>query len=303
MTLADRRLLLVHAHPDDESISTAATMAKYAAEGAQVTLVTCTLGEEGEILTPEIAHYASDQEDRLGQHRITELADAMRELGVTDHRFLGGAGKYRDSGMVWGNDGLAQAAVEVRPDSFWATDLLIAAADLVQIIREVQPQVLVTYDEFGGYGHPDHIQAHRVAMYAVQLAAVDTYRPDFGSAWTVDKVYWTAMSATAIREGLAEIAESHPDLADGLGGLDSVPPMAIEDDQLDARIDGSKWIDQKFAAMKAHRSQITSDGPFFSLPDDISRRFWAFEYFKLVVGTAGETSPGRLEDDLFSGVH
>src|SRR6266478_3364729 len=98
--MSDRRVLLVHAHPDDESIGTGATMAKYAAEGAHVTLVTCTLGEEGEILVPELAHLASDKEDGLGEYRIGELADAMKALGVSDHRFLGGAGRWRDSGMM-----------------------------------------------------------------------------------------------------------------------------------------------------------------------------------------------------------
>ncbi|HEY9378499.1 MAG TPA: PIG-L family deacetylase, partial [Jiangellaceae bacterium] len=98
--LADRRILLVHAHPDDEAIGNGATMARYAAEGAHVTLVTCTLGEEGEVLVPELAHLAADRDDTLGQHRIGELAAAMAELGVTDHRFLGGPGRYRDSGMA-----------------------------------------------------------------------------------------------------------------------------------------------------------------------------------------------------------
>lgn len=101
MVRNDHRLLLVHAHPDDESINNAASMAKYVAEGAHVTLITCTLGEEGEILVPELAHLASDQDDALGKQRIGELADAMAVLGVTDHRFLGGAGHFRDSGMEW----------------------------------------------------------------------------------------------------------------------------------------------------------------------------------------------------------
>ena len=141
-----RRLLLVHAHPDDETIGTGATMARYAAEGAQVTLVTCTLGEEGEILLDEFAHLAADKEDALGSHRQAELGAAMRELGIEDWRLLGGPGRFRDSGMIGtpGND---------NPASFWQADLLEAATELVGIIREVRPQVVVTYDDFGGYGH------------------------------------------------------------------------------------------------------------------------------------------------------
>ncbi|NUR09550.1 MAG: N-acetyl-1-D-myo-inositol-2-amino-2-deoxy-alpha-D-glucopyranoside deacetylase, partial [Nocardioidaceae bacterium] len=176
----DQRLLLVHAHPDDESINHGATMAKYVARGTQVTLVTCTLGEEGEVLVPELAHLAADKDDALGQHRITELANAMKELGVTDHRFLGGPGHYRDSGMVWAEDGSATAGEDVKDGTFWRADLTEAADHLVAVIREIRPQVLVTYDQFGNYGHPDHIQAHRVATYATALAAVPSYRPDLG---------------------------------------------------------------------------------------------------------------------------
>jgi N-acetyl-1-D-myo-inositol-2-amino-2-deoxy-alpha-D-glucopyranoside deacetylase len=159
-----RRLLLVHAHPDDESIGTGATMASYAAEGAQVTLVTCTLGELGEIIPPDLAHLGADAEDRLGPYRIGELDAACAALGVADHRFLGGPGRWRDSGMMGteGNDD---------PRCFWRADLDQAADALLAVIGEVRPQVLVTYDANGFYGHPDHIQAHRVAWRAFQQAA------------------------------------------------------------------------------------------------------------------------------------
>ncbi|MEP7090399.1 MAG: PIG-L family deacetylase, partial [Nocardioidaceae bacterium] len=156
MEAMDQRLLLVHAHPDDETIGQGATMAKYAARGTQVTLVTCTLGEEGEVLVPDLAHLAADADDDLGEHRIVELANAMSELGVTDHRFLGGAGHYRDSGMMWDDQRRAVARSETKEGTFWRADLLEASDLLVEIIREVRPQVLVTYDQYGNYGHPDH---------------------------------------------------------------------------------------------------------------------------------------------------
>ena len=160
--IPDRRLLLVHAHPDDESIYTGATMARYAAEGARVTLVTCTLGELGEIIPPSLAYLAADKEDRLGEYRIGELNAACAALGVTDHRFLGGPGRWRDSGMMGtaGNDD---------PRCFWRADLDEAAAALLAVLREVRPQVLVSYDAHGFYGHPDHIQAHRVSRRALEL--------------------------------------------------------------------------------------------------------------------------------------
>ncbi|NUS54947.1 MAG: N-acetyl-1-D-myo-inositol-2-amino-2-deoxy-alpha-D-glucopyranoside deacetylase, partial [Streptomycetaceae bacterium] len=183
-------LLLVHAHPDDEVINNGASMARYAAEGVHVTLVTCTLGEEGEILVPALAHLASDREDGLGAHRMTEMADSMKALGVSDQRYLGGAGRFRDSGMM----GTPQ---NDRPDSFWQADVDEAAALLVPVIREVRPQVLVTYDEIGGYGHPDHIQAHRVAMRAAELAADPAHGE--GEAWTIAKVYWNAMPKSVVK--------------------------------------------------------------------------------------------------------
>src|SRR5258708_11103888 len=157
------RLLLVHAHPDDESVGRGATMAKYAASGAQVTLVTCTLGELGEVIPPDLASLAWDRENRLGEHRIGELAAACAELGVTDHRFLGGPGRWHDSGMMGtpSNDW---------DGCFWRADVDEAAGELLDIITEVRPHVLVTYDANGFFGHPDPIQAHPVALRAFALA-------------------------------------------------------------------------------------------------------------------------------------
>src|SRR3954465_13278523 len=173
MTTADRRMLLVHAHPDDETIGTGATMAKYAAAGAHVTLVTCTLGEEGEVLVPELVHLAADKDDALGEHRINELAEAMQALGVTDHRFLGGPGRWRDSGMMG-------EPTNERPGCFWQADLEEAVGEPVTGIPEVRPQAVITYNEVGGYGHPDHIQAHRVTVAAYDAAADPRRYPDAG---------------------------------------------------------------------------------------------------------------------------
>src|SRR3954452_13092069 len=146
----DRRILLVHAHPDDETINNGATMARYVAEGASGTLLTCTLGEEGEVLVPELAQLEATQADQLGGYRISELAAAMAALGVTDWRFLGGAGRYRESGMM-------DPPANDKPRAFWGAALADAVASAVAVVREVRPHVVVTYDEIGGYGHPDHI--------------------------------------------------------------------------------------------------------------------------------------------------
>jgi N-acetyl-1-D-myo-inositol-2-amino-2-deoxy-alpha-D-glucopyranoside deacetylase len=299
----EQRMLLVHAHPDDESINQGATMAKYVARGTQVTLVTCTLGEEGEVLVPELEHLAAHREDGLGPHRIGELANAMRELGVTDHRFLGEAGKYRDSGMVWHEEGHAIAGDDVREGTFWLADLTAAASDLVSVIREVRPQVLVTYDEFGGYGHPDHIQAHRVATYGASLAATRSFRPELGEPWDVAKIYWGAMSESRMRAGLRRLRESGDTTTfEGMDPEGPLPPFITPDHLLDAVVDGSDFVEAKMAAMRAHATQITVDGPFFALSNNVGNEVWGVEFFRLAKGRRGPVNEQGLETDLFAGL-
>src|SRR5689334_6314964 len=196
--MTDRRMLLVHAHPDDETIGTGATMAKYAAEGAHVALVTCTLGEEGEVIPAELAHLSGGS---LGQYRIEELAAACEALGVTDHRFLGGPGRWRDSGMM----GTPQ---NDDPRSLWQADLDDAVLEMVRIIREVRPQVVITYDENGGYGHPDHIRAHQVAVGGFEAAGDPNYEPEVGEPWQASKLYYTAMPKSVIQRGIDRFRES-----------------------------------------------------------------------------------------------
>jgi N-acetyl-1-D-myo-inositol-2-amino-2-deoxy-alpha-D-glucopyranoside deacetylase len=299
----DLRLLLVHAHPDDESIGQGATMARYVAEGRGVTLVTCTAGEMGEILVPELAHLAADQEDKLGEHRRGEIADAMKELGVTDHRWLGGFQTYRDSGMKWHEDGYAIAADNIHDNAFWHADLTQAADHLVTVIREVQPQVLVTYDPFGGYGHPDHIQAHRVAMYAAQLAAVPSYRLDLGAPWEIAKIYWGAMSETRMRASLRALrAAGDTTSFEGMDPDGPLPPFVTADENLSAGIDGSAYVEKKMAAMRAYPTQITLDGPFFALSNNEGNEMWGEEFFRIVKGRRGELGADGLESDLFAGI-
>ena len=283
----------MHAHPDDETIGTGATMAKYAAEGAQVTLVTCTLGEEGEILLEEFAHLASDRDDDLGTHRQGELGAAMAELGVTDWRLLGGPGRFRDSGMI----GTPQ---NDRPDCFWRTDLLTAAAELVPVIRSVRPQVVVTYDDFGGYGHPDHIQAHRVTHYAVMLAASPTFRPELGEAWTVAKVYWTAMPRSVMAQGIEALKAMGEDSEFAAMDPNDVP-FCCDDNLVTTQVDASAFLDRKTAAMRAHGTQINVDGGFFALSNNLGAEAFGTEYFRLVSGPFAPGPDGR-EHDLFAGL-
>lgn len=291
----NQRLLLVHAHPDDETIGSGATMAKYVANGAHITLVTCTLGEEGEVLVPELAHLAADQTDELGKHRIKELAAAMSELGVIDWQLLGGAGAYRDSGMVG-------TPPNERPDSFWRSDLLEAAKHLVKVIRQVRPQVLVTYDDFGGYGHPDHIQAHRVATYARDLAAVPTFAPELGAPWMIEKVYWTAFPVSVMRAGIEMLKAAGEDTGFAAQEPDEIP-FACPDEYVTTAIDGGEFADQKMRALRAHATQISTEEGFFALSNNLGAQVLGTEYYRLVAGVPAEPFDefGR-ETDLFSGI-
>jgi N-acetyl-1-D-myo-inositol-2-amino-2-deoxy-alpha-D-glucopyranoside deacetylase len=299
--LPARRLLLVHAHPDDESIGTGATMAKYAAEGAGVSLVTCTGGERGEILVPELAHLAHDQDDTLAEHRRSELEEAMVALGVTDHRYLGGFGRYSDSGMVWHEDGYAIAGDDRPDNAFWDADLTEAATLLVEVVREVRPQVLLTYDQFGNYGHPDHIQAHRVAMYAAQLAAVPTYRRDLGEPWSITKIYWLALSESRWRRGLRALRDAGDSTTFEGMDPDGPLPMATPDAEIAAEVDGTAYADQKVAALRAHRTQIELDGPFFALSNHVGNEVLGIESYRIAQGIPTPGASG-FEDDLFAGL-
>ena len=284
---ASKRLLLVHAHPDDETINNGATMAKYAAEGVQVTLVTCTRGEEGEVLVESLANLASSRDDKLGEHREIELKNAMVHLGINDFRFLGSPNKkWRDSGMI----GTTQ---NERKDVFWQADLTEAAQELVKIILEIKPQVLITYDEFGGYGHPDHIKANQVAMLAAELAS--------NQGWKISKIYWNTMPKSVIQMGIDKMKE----VGSSFFGADSVEdlPFAKPDELVSSVIKAPDYVEQKLEAMKAHETQISIDGPFFALSNNLGLSVWADEYYTLVKGEKSKPfdESGR-EIDLFAGV-
>jgi N-acetyl-1-D-myo-inositol-2-amino-2-deoxy-alpha-D-glucopyranoside deacetylase len=294
--MTEQRLLVVHAHPDDETITTGTLMAGYVARGVRVTLVTCTLGEEGEVLLEDKAHLAADADDRLGEYRYSELAAAMQVLGVTDWRLLGQPHKYRDSGM-------AGTPANDRPDCFWQADLLAAASDLVAVIREVRPQVAVTYDDFGGYGHPDHIQAHRVLTYAVALAAVPSFRPDLGAAWRVQKVYWTAMPKGMIRQGIAALREAGEETGFAAMDPDNIP-FGVEDELVTTAVDHSDLLDLKMDALAQHASQVQTDSGFFALSNNLGSKAMGVEYFRIAAGDlAGPFDDQGRETDLFNGVN
>jgi len=282
-----KRLLLVHAHPDDETINNGVTMAKYAADGINVTLVTCTRGEEGEVLVDSLLDLASSKDDKLGEHREVELKDAMHELGVKDFRFLGSPNKkWRDSGMM----GMPQ---NDRKDVFWQADLDDAANELVKIILETKPQVLITYDEFGGYGHPDHIKAHQVAMRAAEIASQQ--------GWQVSKIYWNTMPRSVIQMGIDKMKEVGSEFF-GAENADDLP-FAKPDELVTSVVKAPEYVPQKLAAMKAHATQISVDGPFFALSNNLGLSVWGDEYYTLVKGEiSGPFDENGRELDLFAGV-
>jgi N-acetyl-1-D-myo-inositol-2-amino-2-deoxy-alpha-D-glucopyranoside deacetylase len=291
---AARRLLLVHSHPDDESIMTGGTIARYAADpDTHVTLVTCTLGEEGEVMRPELAGLVADRADQLGGYRVAELADACAALGLVDQRYLGGLGRWRDSGMVEGHGVLASAppADKLHPRAFAAESARAEqVAALAAILDEVRPQVVVCYDPDGGYGHPDHVRAHEIAMEAA------------ADAESVRKVYWTVAPEFDVTAGLAELR--------GAAGL---PWRVAQDDELacvpdgtvTARLDVAAQLPAKLAALRAHATQLTvwHDGPHaaFALTNEIAQPVLAAECYTLV-GAARSVLGQQTETDLFEGI-
>lgn len=278
--------MLVHAHPDDETINNGVTMAHYVRKGHQVTLVTCTRGEEGEVLVPELSHLASGAEDKLGEHRVGELADAMAVLGVTDFGFLGeGSVRYRDSGMMG-------TPPNEREDCFWKADLDSAASVLAKEMLAKKPDVLITYDEFGGYGHPDHIKAHQIAMRAAEMIR---------SEWEIRKIYWNTIPISVIEAGISAMKEVGSDF----WGVEKAEdfPFAKPDELVTTVISNEELVDLKLAAMKAHATQITVDGPFFALSNNLGVKVWGQEFYTLVYGEkAGPFDSQGREIDIFAGL-
>ncbi len=279
------RLLFVHAHPDDETINNGVTIARYVASGADVTVVTCTLGEEGDIVDPRWAQLAVAGADQLGGFRIGELTAALNHLGVRQPRFLGGAGRWRDSGMV--------GTPPRRRTRFADADLGVAAAQLADVIAEIRPHVVVTYDPGGGYGHPDHIQTHRVTTAALDAAA---------ERWRVPKFYWTVMTTTTFQAGVDALGPD--DLLDGWTWPVDEVPFAFADDLISAVIDAPEYLPAKAAAIAAHATQMTL-GPTrraFALSNNVALPVLSREYYVLVSGRPGETDDEGRETDLLAGL-
>jgi N-acetyl-1-D-myo-inositol-2-amino-2-deoxy-alpha-D-glucopyranoside deacetylase len=294
------RLLFVHAHPDDESLANGATIAHYAARGAQVHVVTCTLGEEGEVIGDRWAQLAVDHADQLGGYRIGELTAALHALGVGAPIFLGGPGRWRDSGMA----GVAPSGTASRRQRFIDADEREAVGALVSVIRTLRPHVVVTYDTNGGYGHPDHVRANVVTTSAVAGAGTDDFP---GTPWTVPKFYWTVIGRSAFAAGWEALgpedlrsewvtpssAGQYPDLA----GLYS-------DEEIDAVVDAADALPVKTAALAAHATQLVigPTGRACALSNNMAVPILAQEHYVLVSGVAGDRDQRGWETDLLAGL-
>jgi mycothiol conjugate amidase Mca len=293
-------LLTVHAHPDDETISTGGVMARYSRAGHLVVCVTCTGGEHGEIVVPELD--TPENHARLHEIRALELERALARLGPIEHHWLG----YVDSGMM-GTQQNEEAG------SFWTADLDEAAGRLVAIVRRTRPQVIVGYNEFGGYGHPDHIRAAQVARLAFERAGDPTWYPEQLSedlaVWQPAKRYEWVLDIARRREAL-ELLQERGIRSWLLPSDDETPEqreareaqvsrMIAATGPVTSQVDVTAFIDDKLAALAEHVSQIAADHFFMALSADDWRRFLPTEDFTLRVSRVGVRIP---EDDLFAGL-
>ncbi|HZE40989.1 MAG TPA: N-acetyl-1-D-myo-inositol-2-amino-2-deoxy-alpha-D-glucopyranoside deacetylase [Stackebrandtia sp.] len=291
-----KRIVFVHAHPDDEVTGTGATMAAYAADpDTHVTLVTCTLGEEGEIHVPELAKLGVDGADQLGGWRLHEWHQSNDALGVADRRMLGGPGTYRDSGMMG-------TEANKHPRAFWGADLTAAAAHLVKVLREVRPQVLVTYDPNGFYGHPDHIQAHRVSVEALKLVGDAGFRPELGEPHSIDKFYWTTIPKSALAQGFEALRGSENNPFSGIESIDDLP-FGTEDSEVTTRVQAVGYGEHKLAALRAHATQVPPDNWIAIMATKLGTDAVTTDHYTLAEGKRGPGSgPHNWEEDLFSGI-
>jgi N-acetyl-1-D-myo-inositol-2-amino-2-deoxy-alpha-D-glucopyranoside deacetylase len=292
------RLLFIHAHPDDETLTTGITMAAYAAQGHDVHLLTCTLGEEGEVIPPELAHCGSDRDDSLGYTRREELRAAMAVLGV-QHAVLGEdpargvASRYRDSGMV-GTSGAEH------PDAFACADLDEAAAMVAAHIRALRPDVVVTYDKQGGYSHPDHVQAHRVTMSALSALSALSARTASAEldAMAVPVAYCIVTPrswASQDRLWLQENVSSTDSTCVVLQQDDPYPPSVVRDEVVTHVVDEPALVETQSRALAQHKTQVVVFDSYYMLSNHVAARLSGregFARFDLATGDLVRTAHG-----------
>jgi N-acetyl-1-D-myo-inositol-2-amino-2-deoxy-alpha-D-glucopyranoside deacetylase len=282
-----RVLLAVHAHPDDECIGTGGILARYSAAGVRTVLLTCTDGAVGEISDPSLA-----TPENLAEVRAHELDEAVRILGVNRLVKLG----YRDSGM-------AGTADNQNPASFLQSSFDEAVERVVEVMREEHPDIVVTYDENGGYGHPDHIRSHQVTVAAFGAAGDPARFPNAGAPWSPAKLYYSVVPRSAVRRFAEELREAgieFPFPAVARGGEDEVS-FGVSDDRVTTVVDVAEFASTKHEALAAHRTQMGPEQFFMRLPPALFARVFGRESFQRVEGPTAQAG-GVVETDLFSGL-
>ncbi|WP_285662929.1 mycothiol conjugate amidase Mca [Actinorhabdospora filicis] len=284
------RLMAVHAHPDDESSKGAATMARYVKEGVDVLVVTCTGGERGSVLNPKMDR--PEVLENITEIRAKEMDRAREILGVRQE-WLG----FVDSGLPEG--WLPDSGVELPEDCFYLVPLEQAAAPLVKSIREQRPHVVLTYDEDGGYPHPDHIKTHEITMEAVKAAADPTRYPELGEAWQVDKLYYHMsfgrQRVMALHEAMLAAGLESPYAA----WLDERDWSRDKGTRVTTKVECAEFFPTRDDALRAHATQVDPDGFWFAIPQEIQQNVWPTEDYELVESTVETAKP---EDDLFAGL-
>jgi mycothiol S-conjugate amidase len=280
------RLMAVHAHPDDESSKGAATLARYVDEGVDVLVVSCTGGERGDVLNPKLQHDAELLRD-MPEVRRKEMAAAVAALGV-QHRWLG----FVDSGLPEGDP-----LPPLPAGCFALQPLETASAPLVRLVREFRPHVMTTYNEEGGYPHPDHVMTHKVSVEAFDAAGDPDRYQGSGEPWQPLKLYydvaWSGSRITAIHEALIAEGMESP-YAEWLER-----PKGRPDRKVTTRVVCADWFDRRDKALLAHATQIDPEGWFFSVPRELQARVWPTEDYELARTLVSSEIP---EDDLFAGI-
>lgn len=282
-----KRLLAVHAHPDDESSKGAATAALYRSRGAEVMVVSCTGGERGDVLYEGLSPRAMADRD-IGGFRRYEMEAARAALDI-QHRWLG----YVDSG-------LPPEGALLPPNCFATIPIEHSAAPLVAIIREFRPQVLVTYDENGGYPHPDHIRTHQVSMLAIEAAADASRYPEAGEPWQVAKVYYERTFTSSRIHALADALIAHDPHSPRVEEIERLRGwMGDRPDTSTTHVRCGEFFPVRDAALMAHASQVSPESSFFFWPMELQQQVWPFENYELVASQVPTELP---EDDLFAGI-
>lgn len=305
-------IMAIHAHPDDEVVFTGGTLLSYARRGVRTVLVTATGGEEGEIHDPDLD--AEEARPRLRDIRLEELRRGTEILQIADSELLG----YRDSGMA-GTDANAN------PENFHNADLDEVTRRLVGLVRKYRPQVLVTYDEHGAYGHPDHIKCNVVTHRAFDLSGDANYAPEMGEPWTPLKLYYCAWNQEGWKQAEEMYKErglkwpwnreeekvegdtdpEHQSTEEAV--VEEVAEMAKEEEKapeyvpppVTTRFDARGVIHEKMVSASQHRTQFAPDGLFTTMPEDIAAVAWGEEHYSLV---ASRVEASEAEDDLFAGI-